>query len=65
METLILKSKSHKRLKLIQTLAKELGVTSERKKISKRKPVEITLLSEKALAKDWLSKEDDKAWKDL
>lgn len=25
----------------------------------------VTLASEKVLAKDWLSKEDDEAWKDL
>ena len=30
-----------------------------------KKAPETALLSEKALAKDWLSKEEDEAWKNL
>ena len=65
METLVLKSKSRKRLQLLETLAAELGVISEHKKVAKQKTSETALLSEKALAKDWLSKEEEEAWKDL
>jgi hypothetical protein len=30
-----------------------------------REKLEITLMSESALAKDWLTAEEDEAWKDL
>ncbi len=32
---------------------------------TKKRVSEITLLSEAALAEDWLSPEDEEAWKDL
>jgi hypothetical protein len=65
METLVLKSNSRKHLKLLETLAKELGVAIEHRKNGKGKKTETALLSEKSLAKDWLSKSEEKVWKDL
>jgi len=32
---------------------------------SRREVLEVTLLSEAALAKDWLTPEEDEAWRDL
>ncbi|MCX7759642.1 MAG: hypothetical protein N2Z81_00475 [Hydrogenothermaceae bacterium] len=32
---------------------------------NREKKMEISLLSEKALGKDWLKPEEDEAWKDL
>ena len=61
METLVVKSRSKKRLTLIQTLAKELGLKTERS--SKKKKVvlsEVTLVSQNSLAEAWGSKEDEK-----
>jgi len=34
-------------------------------RIERHVPKDITLASEKALAKDWLSPEEDSAWEDL
>lgn len=34
-------------------------------RVTARKPKSITLASERALAKDWLSPEEDSAWADL
>ncbi|HQV77205.1 MAG TPA: hypothetical protein PLJ42_09745 [Chitinophagales bacterium] len=66
METLILKSTSRKRIQLLQNLAIELGVITEHKNSKKSAKVsEISMLSEKALSKEWLSKEEEAAWKNL
>jgi len=47
----------------------ELAASSIREKIFAKKEVNESLLtaiaSEKVLAKDWLTKEEDEAWKDL
>ncbi len=47
------------KLKLSELLKKETGQPEEEDRI------ETHLVSEKILAKDWLSPEEDEAWKDL
>ena len=64
MGTLILKTKSEKRLNLIQSLAEELGVTIERSLTKKRIVDDITSISEKSLGESWNSKEDE-CWDQL
>ena len=64
MGTLILKTKSEKRLNLIQSLAVELGVTIERSLTKKRMVDDITSVSEKSLGESWNSKEDER-WDEL
>ena len=64
MGTLILKTKSEKRLNLIQSLAVELGVTIERSLTKKRIVDDITSVSEKSLGESWNSKEDER-WDEL
>ena len=64
MGTLILKTKSEKRLNLIQSLAKELGVTTERSIRKTRIVDDATSVSEKSLGESWNSKEDER-WDEL
>lgn len=64
MGTLILKTKSEKRLNLIQSLAKELGVTTERSIRKIRIVDDATSVSEKSLGESWNSKEDER-WDEL
>ena len=47
-------------LKNLEEALKEKGILTENIKVS-----ETALLSEKSLAKEWLSHEEDEAWKDL
>lgn len=45
-------------------LTKDTNSKNIQKKISKRKRI-MMLASEKSLAKEWLSKEDEEKWKNL
>lgn len=40
-------------------------IRSRKKRIKKKDIIETALASELILAKDWLKKEEDEAWKDL
>jgi len=64
METLVIKSKSKSNARLLSTLARKLGdqVEVAPKKENKE---QIYLAIESAWAKDWLTPEEDEAWKDL
>jgi len=66
METLIIKSKSKSNARLLLTLAHKLGdqveVVNSVKNEEKMQPC---LAIESAWAKDWLTPEEDEAWKDL
>jgi hypothetical protein len=61
MDTLIIKSKSKSNARLLSTLARKLGEQIET--IPQKK--ETCLAIESAWAKDWLTPEEDEAWKDL
>jgi hypothetical protein len=64
METLVIHSKSKSNAWLLSTLARTLGD----KVFENTEKVDITethYASETALAKDWLTPEEDIAWKDL
>jgi gamma-glutamyl phosphate reductase len=65
METLVIKSKSKSNARLLSTIARKMGdqveLNSEKKK-DKGLPY---LAFESAWAKDWLTPEEDEAWKDL
>lgn len=52
--------KVYRELKELENTLKEEGVIKEHKEIC-----DITQLSDKSLAKDWLSPEDEETWKDL
>ena len=60
METLVIQSKSKSNTRLISTLARKLGAQVEKKEDN---PTYHPFLS--AWAKDWLTPEEDEAWKDL
>jgi len=60
METLVIQSKSKSNARLISTLARKLGAQVEKKEDN---PTYHPFLS--AWAKDWLTPEEDEAWKDL
>jgi len=65
METLVIKSRSKSNARLLSALARKLGdqveVTSK-----KKEDRELAYLAiESAWAKDWLTPEEDEAWKDL
>ena len=64
MESLVIQSKSKSNIRLLSALSYNLGdkVIDNR---GKDDLAEIYLASESAFAKDWLSEEEDKAWKDL
>jgi hypothetical protein len=60
MERLVLKSKSRSKLDLIQKVANEMGVKTERSGKAKKLVDEVTLVSEASLAEAWDSKEDQR-----
>ena len=64
MDTLVIESKTKSNARLLTTLARKLG---DRVVGDNRKPASTLThhASESALAKDWLTKEEDLAWKDL
>jgi len=64
METLVIQSKSRSNMQLLSALARKLGDTVfEHSK--ETDIIETHFASENALAKEWLTSEEDKAWKDL
>ena len=62
METLIIHTESKSNARLLSALARKLDGTVT---VSCSDTTETYLASERALAKDWLTEEEDKAWQDL
>ena len=65
METLIIKSKSKSNARLLSALARKLGAQVEVNNEKKEDRKQTYLPFESAWAKDWLTQEEDEAWKDL
>ena len=65
METLVIKSKSKSNARLLLTLAHKLGDQIEVNPEKKEEKTQSFLAIESAWAKDWLTPEEDEAWKDL
>lgn len=65
METLVIKSKSKSNARLLSALARKLGDQVEVTPQKKEDRVQNCLAIESAWAKDWLTPEEDEAWKDL
>jgi len=65
METLVIKSKSKSNARLLSTLARKLGDQVEVTPQKKEDREQNYLAIESAWAKDWLTPEEDEAWKDL
>jgi hypothetical protein len=65
METLIIKSKTKSNVRLLSTLARKLGDQVEVNHEKKKDRTQTCLAIESAWAKDWLTPEEDEAWKDL
>jgi len=65
METLIIKSKSKSNARLLSTLARKLGDKVEIIPEKQKDNAQTFLAFESAWAKDWLTPEEDVAWKDL
>jgi len=65
MNTLVVNSSSRSNIRLLSALARKLGdqveVTPQKKETEAQSYLEI----ESAWAKDWLTPEEDEAWKDL
>ena len=65
METLIIKSKSKSNARLLSALARKLGDQVEVSHEKKVDRIQTCLAIESAWAKDWLTPEEDEAWKNL
>jgi hypothetical protein len=65
METLVIQSKSKSNARLLSTLARKLGDRVEMNPEKKEDRIRTFLAIENAWAKDWLTPEEDEAWKDL
>ena len=65
METLIIKSKTKSNIRLLSALALKLGDAIELNHEKKEDRIQTSLAIESAWAKDWLTPEEDEAWKDL
>jgi len=65
METLIIKSKSKSNARLLSVLANKLGDQVEITSQIKEDTAQTCIAIESAWAKDWLTPEEDEAWKDL
>ena len=65
METLIIQSKSKSNRRLLSLMARKLGDRVEEIPRKKEDSIPICLAIESAWAKDWLTPEEDEAWKDL
>ena len=61
--TLLIRSKSKSNLRLLSALARKLGEDIEL--LPPKKEAPACLAIESAWAKDWLTPEEDEAWKDL
>ncbi|MDR0295377.1 MAG: hypothetical protein LBH91_04195 [Prevotellaceae bacterium] len=62
METLVIQSKSKSNARLLSALARKLG---DKVEVNPPKNEATFLAIESAWAKDWLTPEEDEAWKDL
>jgi len=65
METLVIQSKSKSNARLLSALARKLGDKVETHPKKKEDSALTCLAIESAWAKDWLTPEEDEAWKDL
>ena len=65
METLVIQSKSKSNARLLSALARKLGDRVELNPQKKENRELSYLAIESAWAKDWLTPEEDEAWKDL
>jgi len=65
METLVIQSKSRSNAKLLLAMARKLGDQVEVTPKKKEDRVQTYHAIESAWAKDWLTPEEDEAWKDL
>jgi len=65
METLVIQSKSKSNARLLSALARKLGDQVEALPKKKDDRMQTCLAIESAWAKDWLTPEEDEAWKDL
>jgi len=65
METLIIKSKSKSNARLLSAIARKMGDLVELNPEKKKDNVQTCLAFESAWAKDWLTPEEEEAWKDL
>ena len=65
METLIIKSKSKSNARLLSAIARKMGDLVELNPEKKKDNVQTGLAFESAWAKDWLTPEEEEAWKDL
>jgi hypothetical protein len=65
METLVIKSKTKSNARLISALARKLGDHVEINPKEQDDRVLTHFASQSVLAKDWLTPEEDEAWKDL
>ena len=64
MDTLVIRSKSKSDARLLSVLARKLGATVLENS-SKNGKISTHYASENVLAKDWLTPEEDRAWKNL
>ena len=64
METLVIHSKSKSNARLLSTLARKLG-DKVFEDVERADKTQTHFASESALAKDWLTPGENKAWKDL
>ena len=65
MNTLMIRSKSKSNSRLISSIARKLGEQVEILPQKKKHQERACLALESAWAKDWLTPEEDEAWKDL
>ena len=65
MDTLLIRSKSRSNTRLISTIVYKLGEQVESLPKRKEDSIQTCLSIESAWAKDWLTTEEDEAWKDL
>ena len=65
METLVIQSKSKSNARLISAIARKLGDQVELNPKNYEDRILTHFASQSALAKDWLTPEEDEAWKDL
>jgi hypothetical protein len=65
METLMIQSKSKSNTRLLSALARKLGEQIDVLPQKKENRVQPCLAIESAWANDWLTPEEDEAWKDL